>query len=88
MIDGYSFYVNGEKVVTNRQSALTTALTALSSVPVPSSYDYALNSGTTNSTPYGFVSEDELRTVLQVIANTQTRLTELETRLKTHGLIA
>ena len=36
----------------------------------------------------GFATKDEGNTVLSVIANLQTRVEELETKLQAHGLIA
>ena len=42
----------------------------------------------TQTSPFGFVTSDEAQTVLQVIANLQTRVQELEDRLEELGLIA
>ena len=41
-----------------------------------------------NTTPFGFVTKDEGNTVLQVIANLQTRVSELETKLQSIGALA
>ncbi len=53
----------------------------------PGTPDYAI-AALTNSSPYGFASQDEGHSVLKVIANLQTRLDELEDRLQAHGLLA
>ena len=67
-----------------------TALTATQTTvthTAPGVADYAIQNLTT-TTPYGFVSQDEGNTVLQVIANLQTRVDELETKLQSLGVIA
>jgi hypothetical protein len=69
-----------------KQSALTTQLTTITHTE-PSTPDYAIQD-LTNSSPYGFVSKDEGNTVLKVIKNLQTRLSELETALQAVGIIA
>jgi hypothetical protein len=66
-------------------AALTSQLTTLThTAPTP---DYAIQD-LVNSGCYGFVTKDEGNTVLSVIANLQTRVSELETRLQAHGLLA
>lgn len=60
-------------------AALTAALTTITHTS-PSTADYAIQN-LTNSSPYGFASQDEGNTVLSVIANLQTRVNELEARL-------
>lgn len=46
----------------------------------PGTADYAIQD-LTNSSAYGFVSKDEGNTVLQVVKNLQTRMTEIENHL-------
>jgi hypothetical protein len=53
----------------------------------PGTPDYAVQD-LTDSSPFGFVTKDEGNTVLSVIANLQTRVNELETRLANLGLLA
>jgi hypothetical protein len=78
--------IQGTQVLTTQQTALTAQLTTLTHT-APSTPDYAIQA-LTNSTPYGFVTADEGHSVLAVIANLQARVSELETKLKAHGLIA
>lgn len=47
----------------------------------PGTPDYAIQAPT-NSSPYGFVTSDEARSVLKVIANLQARVLDLEARVK------
>jgi len=67
-------------------AAPTTALTTITCSP-PGTPDYDITN-LTNSSPYGFASADEGQSVLTVIANLQTRLAELESKLQTMGLLA
>lgn len=60
----------------NRKLTLTDAETTITHT-APGTADYAIQN-LTNSSPYGFVSQDEGNTVLQVIANLQTRVNEIE----------
>lgn len=53
----------------------------------PGGADYALQD-VTNSTPYGFVDADELRTFIGVVENLQVRVAELETKLQALGALA
>ena len=53
----------------------------------PGTADYAITD-LVNAGGYGFVTLDEGLTVLQVIANLQARMSELETKLQSLGLIA
>jgi hypothetical protein len=69
----------------DQPDALTAALTSITHT-APSSDDFAIQN-LTNSTPYGFASQDEGNTVLKVIASLQTRLGEVEARLEELGLI-
>jgi len=69
-----------------QQSALTTQLTTISHTE-PTTPDYAIQD-LTQTSPYGFASKDEGNTVLKVIKNLQTRLSELETKLKAIGILA
>ena len=68
-----------------RPTALTTQLTTVTCT-APGTPDYAIADLTTTS-PYGFVSADEGQSVLKVIANLQTRVAELETKLTALGLL-
>lgn len=60
-------------------AVLTTQDTTIT-FTAPGSPDFAIQDLTT-TTPFGFVTSDEAQTVLQVIANLQTRVAELEARL-------
>jgi len=71
---------------TTKPAALTTALTTVT-CSAPSTPDYAIADLTATS-PYGFVAKDEGQTVLKVVANLQTRLGDLETKLQALGLIS
>jgi hypothetical protein len=66
-------------------SALTTQLTTITST-APGTPDFAIQN-LTDSTPFGFATQDEGNTVLSVIANLQTRVDELETALQTYGML-
>jgi len=68
------------------QSAMTAQLTNITHT-APSSADYAIQA-LTNSGGFGFVTADEGHTVLSVIANLQTRVAQLETKLQANNLIA
>ncbi len=65
---------------------LTDALTTLT-FTAPATPDYAIANLTTSGS-YGFVTANEGRTVLSVIANLQTRVGELEARAQARGDIA
>lgn len=65
---------------------LTDELTTITST-APGTPDYAIQN-LTNVAPYGFVTQDEGNTVLSVIANLQTRVNELETKLNSLGFLA
>jgi hypothetical protein len=66
-------------------AANTAALTDIT-FSAPGTADYAIQD-LTNSSGYGFVTADEGQTVLSVIKNLQTRVSELETKLATYGLL-
>lgn len=66
-------------------AALTTQLTTITST-APGTPDFAIQN-LTDSTPFGFATQDEGNTVLAVIANLQTRVAELETALQTYGML-
>lgn len=70
----------------DQPAALTAQLTTITHAE-PGTPDYALQQ-LTQTTPYGFVTQDEGNSVLKVIANLQTRLAEVEARLEETGLIA
>ena len=69
-----------------KATSLTAGLTHITA-KLPVSYDYVI-ADLTQTTPFGFASANEGQTVLTVIANLQTRVTELETRLRTYGLLS
>lgn len=69
-----------------KPTALTTQLTTLT-FTAPGTPDYAIQN-LTNAGGYGFVTQDEGNSVLSVIANLQTRVAQLETKLQSLGLIA
>lgn len=77
---------NGAVVKLFQGAALTAQLTTLTHT-APGTPDYAIQD-LVQPAGYGFATKDEGNTVLSVIANLQTRVTELETRLKAHGLLA
>jgi hypothetical protein len=73
-------------VYTAKGAALTAQLTSITST-APGTPDYAIQD-LVNTSAYGFVTKDEGNTVLSVIANLQTRVAQLESRLQALGLIA
>lgn len=83
-------YLDGPTIVNPIYSAkgagLTTQLTTVT-FTAPGTPDYAIQD-LTQTTPFGFVTKDEGNSVLAVIANLQTRVSELETQLKALNLIA
>lgn len=83
-------YLNGptieNPVYTAKGAALTTQLTTITST-APGTPDYAIQD-LTSTTPFGFVTKDEGNSVLAVIANLQTRVAQLESRLQALSLIA
>lgn len=83
-------YLNGatieNPVYTAKGAALTAQLTTITST-APGTPDYAIQD-LTQTTPFGFVSKDEGNSVLAVIANLQTRVSQLESRLQALGLIS
>lgn len=66
-------------------AANTAALTDIT-FTAPSSADYAIQD-LTDTGGFGFKTKDEGNTVLSVVKNLQTRVTELETKLKTYGIL-
>lgn len=66
-------------------AANTAALTTITST-APGTADYAIQD-LVNTSAYGFVTKDEGNTVLSVIANLQTRVAELESKLQTYGIL-
>ncbi len=66
-----------------RPTALSAQLTTLTHT-APGTPDYAI-ADFTQTTPWGFSTQDEARTVMSVVANLQTRLAEAETKLKALG---
>jgi hypothetical protein len=67
-------------------AALTAQLTTITHT-APGTPDYAIQNLTATG-GYGFVTADEGNSVLKVVANLQTRLAEVEARLKTLALIS
>ena len=66
-------------------AANTAALTTITST-APVTPDFAIQD-LVNSSAFGFVTKDEGNTVLAVIANLQTRVAELESKLATYGIL-
>ena len=66
-------------------AANTAALTGITA-SAPGTPDYAIQD-LVDTSPFGFVTADEGQTVLSVIANLQTRVSELESKLATYGLL-
>jgi hypothetical protein len=66
-------------------AANTAALTTITST-APGTPDFAIQD-LINASAFGFVTKDEGNSVLAVIANLQTRVTQLETKLKVYGLL-
>lgn len=65
-------------------AALSTQDTSITHT-APSTPDFAIQD-LTQTTPFGFVTQDEGNTVLQVILNLQVRLLEVEAILEEHGI--
>lgn len=81
-----SGYINNVfQVWLRQQEPLTEQLTSITYTE-PSTPDYTIQD-LTLLTPYGFKTKDEGNTVLKVIANLQTRVSELESRLQSAGLL-
>lgn len=66
-------------------AANTAALTTIT-FTAPGTPDYAVQD-LTDTGGFGFKTKDEGNSVLSVIANLQARVTQLETKLKTYGLL-
>lgn len=69
-----------------KPAANTVALTTITST-APGTPDFAIQD-LTSTTPFGFVTKDEGNSVLSVITNLQARVTQLETKLQTLGLLS
>ncbi|MBK7892838.1 MAG: hypothetical protein IPJ84_18900 [Bdellovibrionales bacterium] len=67
--------------VTGSQPAAMTAQLTTITYSEPGTPDYAIQAPT-NSSPYGFVTADEARSLLKVVANLQVRLLEVEAILE------
>ncbi len=67
-------------------AALTAQLTTITH-NAPITPDYAIQQ-LTQTTPFGFVTQDEGNSVLSVVANLQTRLAQVEARLEAINIIA
>jgi hypothetical protein len=68
-----------------RQTELTDELTTIT-CSAPGTPDYAI-ADPTQVTPFGYTTSDEMLSTLNVIANLQTRVNELETKLTAYGLL-
>jgi len=68
-----------------KPTALTAGLTSISA-SAPGTPDYAISDPTTSG--YGFTTSDEFLTLMSVISNLQTRISQLETKLQSLGLIS
>lgn len=68
-----------------QQTGLTTQVGTVT-FSEPTTPDYAI-ADLTSVDSYGFVSLDEGQSILKVIANLQTRVQELETKLKSYGFL-
>jgi len=68
-----------------KPTALTTQLATLT-YTAPGTPDYAI-ADVTQTTPFGFTTADEGRTVLSVIKNLQDRVAQLESKLQSLGLL-
>lgn len=66
-------------------AANTAALTTITAT-APSSADYAIQD-LTDTGGFGFKTKDEGNTVLAVIINLQTRVSQLESKLATYGIL-
>jgi len=66
-------------------AANTTALSNLT-FTAPGTPDYAIQD-LVHSNNFGFVTKDEGNTVISVVKNLQTRVSELETKLATYGIL-
>lgn len=77
-------FFNSTPVV--KPTALTTQLTTITAT-APGTPDYAIQD-LVNVGGYGFVTADEGQSVLKVIENLQTRVSELETKLQSLGLLS
>lgn len=73
-------------LVPTPQTELTDELTTITHT-APSSADYAIQDLVQN-TGFGFATKDEGNSVLAVVANLQTRVNELETKLVALGFLA
>jgi hypothetical protein len=66
-------------------TALTTQLTDIT-FTAPGTADFAIQD-LTDTGGFGFKTKDEGNTVLSVVKNLQTRVAQLEAKLKTYGLL-
>jgi hypothetical protein len=72
--------------ITGTAATSTTALTSITASAPAGSADYAIQDLVQN-TGFGFVTADEGQSVLKVILNLQTRLAEVEVKLKALGIM-
>lgn len=66
-------------------AANTAALTTITST-APGTPDFAIQD-LINTSAFGFVTKDEGNSVLAVVANLQSRVAQLESKLQTYGLL-
>lgn len=81
---GTKWQVVNQKIT--KQTAMSAPLTTITHT-APSSADYALQD-LTDTGGFGFASKDEGNSLLAVVANLQTRVNELETKLAAVNIIA
>lgn len=76
---------NGDLIKLYTTTALTAQLTTITHT-APAAEDFAI-SAPINTNAYGFANANEFNTCMKVIANLQTRLSQVETRLQDLGLL-
>jgi len=70
----------------DKPAALTEAVTTITHT-TPATDDYAISAPASFGS-YGFANANEFNTVMKVIRNLQTRVNELETKLKSLGVLS
>lgn len=71
----------------DKPAALTEAVPTITHT-TPDTDDYAISAPVSTLRPYGFANANEFNTVMKVIRNLQTRVNELETKLKSLGVLS
>lgn len=87
----YSILMKGsdgfyQPLPTASKAALTAKLTVITH-DAPGTPNYTLTGQVTNSSAYGLTTADEVKTLLAVIKNLQTRVNELETQMQAWNLL-